>query len=73
LLDFVDDATGNVPAAHFQVEHEDSAGYPRLTRALVQQCGFRWPFTGIDTARFSATIATGVCRSNSPGGSFRRK
>ena len=39
LLGFVDDATGKVPAAHFQAEHEDSAGYLRLTRALVEQCG----------------------------------
>jgi hypothetical protein len=35
----VDDATGNVPQAQFQAEREDSAGYLRLTRALVEKCG----------------------------------
>jgi len=39
LLGFVDDATGKVAAAQFQAEPEDSAGYLRLIRALVQQHG----------------------------------
>lgn len=39
LLGFVDDATGKVPVARFQVEHEDTAGYLRLTRQLVEQTG----------------------------------
>jgi transposase len=39
LLGFVDDATGKVPAAHFQAEHEDSAGYLRLLRAVVEGSG----------------------------------
>lgn len=39
LLGFVDDATGKVPQAHFQAEREDSAGYLRLTRCLVEKCG----------------------------------
>ena len=36
LLGLVDDATGNVPAAHFQIEHENSAGYLRLLRGVVE-------------------------------------
>lgn len=39
LMGFVDDATGKVPAAHFQTEHEDSAGYLRLIRAVVEGPG----------------------------------
>lgn len=39
LLGFIDDATGKVPAARFQTEHEDTAGYLRLTRHLVEQTG----------------------------------
>ena len=35
ILGTVDDATGTVPAARFQLEHEDSAGYLRLLRGLV--------------------------------------
>src|ERR1700678_1050698 len=38
-MGFVDDATGKVPAAHFQTEHEDSAGYLRLIRAVVEGPG----------------------------------
>jgi transposase len=39
LMGFVDDATGTVPAAHFQAEPEDSAGYLRLLRAVVESRG----------------------------------
>jgi transposase len=39
LLGLVDDATGKVPAAHFQIEHENSAGYLRLLRGLVETPG----------------------------------
>lgn len=39
LMGFVDDATGKVVAAHFQAEPEDSAGYLRLIRTVVEQSG----------------------------------
>ena len=39
LMGFVDDATGKVPAAHFQAEHEDSAGYLRLIRRVAEGPG----------------------------------
>lgn len=39
LMGFVDDATGKVVAAHFQSEHEDSAGYLRLIRSVVETAG----------------------------------
>jgi transposase len=39
LLGAVDDATGKVPAARFQLEHEDAAGYLRLLRELVETHG----------------------------------
>lgn len=39
LLGLADDATGKVPAAHFQLEHEDAAGYLRLFRTLVTEIG----------------------------------
>lgn len=39
LLGFIDDATGKVPVARFQVEHEDTAGYLRISRRLVEQTG----------------------------------
>ena len=39
LLGLVDDATGKVPAAHFQIEHENSAGYLRLLRGVVEGPG----------------------------------
>ena len=39
LLGLIDDATGKVPAAHFQSEHENSAGYLRLLRGLVEGPG----------------------------------
>jgi transposase len=39
LLGLIDDATGKVPAAHFQIEHENSAGYLRLLRTLVEGPG----------------------------------
>jgi hypothetical protein len=35
LIGFAEDATGKVPAARFQTEHEDSAGYLRLIRAMA--------------------------------------
>jgi transposase len=39
LLGFTDDATSKVPSAHFQLEHEDAAGYMRLFRKQVTGCG----------------------------------
>jgi len=39
LLAFIDDATGQVPVAQFQLEHEDTAGYLRITRQVVEQRG----------------------------------
>jgi hypothetical protein len=42
LLGLVDDATNKVPAAHFQLEHEDSAGYLRLFRSQVESNGIPW-------------------------------
>jgi hypothetical protein len=50
LLGLIDDATARLPAAHFQLEHENSAGYLRLLRTLVEGPGVpvalyreRWP------------------------------
>lgn len=42
LLGLVDDATNKVPAAHFQLESEDSAGYLRLFRGQVESHGIPW-------------------------------
>jgi transposase len=42
LLGGVDDATNKVCAAHFQSEHEDSAGYLRLFRSQVETVGIPW-------------------------------
>lgn len=42
LLGFVDDATNKLPSAHFQLEAEDSAGYFRLFRSLVESAGIPW-------------------------------
>lgn len=42
LLGGVDDATNQVCAAHFQSEHEDSAGYLRLFRKQVESVGIPW-------------------------------
>ena len=39
LLGVVDDATGRAPAARFQEGHEDTAGYLRLLRGLVEGPG----------------------------------
>lgn len=39
LLGVIDDATGRVPAAHFQAERENTAGYLRLLRAVVEGPG----------------------------------
>lgn len=39
LLGFADDATGKVPCAHFQPQHEDAAGYLRLLRTQVTETG----------------------------------
>jgi hypothetical protein len=38
-LRLIDDATGKVPAAHFQLEHKNSAGYLHLLRTLVEGPG----------------------------------
>ena len=42
LFGLVDDATNKVPAAHFQLEHEDSAGYLRLFRNQAENHGLPW-------------------------------
>ncbi len=42
LMGAVDDATNKVCAAHFQAEHEDSAGYLRLFRSQVEKHGIPW-------------------------------
>ena len=42
LFGLVDDATNKVPAAHFQLEHEDSAGYLRLFRRQAETHGLPW-------------------------------
>ena len=42
LLGFVDDATNQVPAAHYQLESENSAGYLRLFRSQVENIGIPW-------------------------------
>ena len=42
LLGGVDDATNRMCAAHFQSEHEDSAGYLRLFRRQVESAGMPW-------------------------------
>jgi hypothetical protein len=39
LLWVVDDATSKAPVARFQEEHEDTAGYLRLLRSLVEDSG----------------------------------
>jgi transposase len=39
LLGFIDDATGKVPGARFQAEAEDTAGYLRITREVVEKVG----------------------------------
>ena len=39
LVGLADDATSKVPAARFQLEHEDAAGYLRLFRQLVTTVG----------------------------------
>jgi transposase len=39
MLGFIDDATGKVPVARFQEEPENTAGYLRITRQVVEQVG----------------------------------
>ena len=39
MLGFIDDATGKVPVARFQSEAEDTVGYLRITRQVVEQVG----------------------------------
>jgi len=41
LLGFQDDATGQVLAARFQQESEDTVGYLVLPRQVVERTGFR--------------------------------
>jgi transposase len=42
MIGWIDDATGKVPSARFQAEHEDSAGYLRTLRCLVETRGIPW-------------------------------
>lgn len=39
LIGFVDDATSEVPCARFQLEHEDTVGYMRVMRTVVETEG----------------------------------
>ena len=39
LVGMIDDATGKVPVARFQLEHEDGAGYLRISRTLAEHLG----------------------------------
>jgi transposase len=42
MIGWMDDATGKVYSARFQLEHEDSAGYLRTLRHLVETRGIPW-------------------------------
>jgi len=42
MVGWIDDATGKVPSARFQLEPEDSAGYLRTLRHLVESRGIPW-------------------------------
>ena len=42
LVGYIDDATSKVAAAQFQEEGENTAGYLRLTRQVVEQKGIPW-------------------------------
>jgi transposase len=42
MIGWIDDATGKVPSAQFQTEHEDSVGYLRTLRRLVETQGIPW-------------------------------
>lgn len=41
-IGWIDDATGKVPSARFQAEHEDSAGYLQTLRHRVETRGIPW-------------------------------
>jgi transposase len=42
MVGWIDDATGKVPSARFQGEPEDSAGYLRTLRHMVESRGIPW-------------------------------
>ena len=42
MVGWIDDATGKVPSARFQLEPENSAGYLRTLRYLVENGGIPW-------------------------------
>jgi transposase len=42
MIGWIDDANGKVPSARFQLEHEDSVGYLRTLRQLVEARGIPW-------------------------------
>jgi len=42
MVGWIDDATGKVPSARFQTEPEDSVGYLRTLRHLVETQGIPW-------------------------------
>jgi transposase len=42
IVGWIDDATGKVPSARFQAESEDSVGYLRTLRHLVESRGIPW-------------------------------
>jgi len=42
MIGWIDDATGKVYSARFQAEPEDSAGYLRTLRHLVEARGIPW-------------------------------
>jgi transposase len=64
LLGFADHATSKVPLARFQLEHEDSAGYLRLLRALVEGPGIPWALYRDQHGTCNAMINTGRWRSS---------
>jgi transposase len=74
LLGLVDDATGKVAAAHFQAERENTAGYLRLLRTVVETHGIPLAlYRDQHSTLRSAMTITGPSKSNWPDSSFPRK
>jgi len=66
LIGLQDDATGQILAAHFQIEAENTLGYLRAVHAMITVHGLPLSLTTIATPSFSATTATGPSPYNSP-------
>ena len=66
LTGFQDDATGQILAAHFQLEAENTLGYLRALHAMILTHGIPLSLYRDDTASSSATIPTGRWPNNSP-------